>query len=307
VNAQLYSLLSMQTVPLYFSKLSFIFNRFNQPVRSLNYQTFQPQPDLSSFVKCYWTLEVPADADRTRQRILPDGCIELFFILGDDIRRFTSESDFRIQPREMVLGQITEPYFIQPTGYVNSFAVRFYPYGFANFVSKPIHELANNETPISELFGEGTAADLSRRMIDARDTQQRIKVIENFLLERLINKATISKIVASTVDALLLAKGSSSIHTILKDNLSKRRKLEREFARQIGISPKQLGKVIRLQAVLKLLLDPKSGNLTQIAYENDYHDQAHFTKDFKEFTGTNPKHFLNDKSLALSALLYSGG
>src|SRR5688500_18863396 len=98
---------------------------------TMKYQTFQPHSDLASLVKCYWTLEVPAEKGAERQRIIPDGCIEMFFILGDDIKRYTTEEEFIIQPREMVIGQITEPFFIEPTGYVNSFAVRFYPYGFA--------------------------------------------------------------------------------------------------------------------------------------------------------------------------------
>lgn len=272
----------------------------------MNYETFPPHPDLSSFVKCYWTLEVPAQNDTPKQRILPDGCIELFFILGDNVRRYTSENEFIIQPREMVLGQITEPYFIQPTGYVNCFAVRFYPYGFANFVSVPIAQLNNNETALEQLFGTETSGRLSGKIISARDTAQRIQIMEGFLLERMKNKATIDQVVKSTVEALLSAKGSISIHSVLKADLSKRRQMERKFSRLIGISPKQLAKMIRLQAVLKMLLSKQSGDLTNIAYEREYHDQAHFIKDFREFTGASPKHFIGDSTMALSALLYSG-
>jgi hypothetical protein len=29
----------------------------------MNYQTFQPTSDLASLVKCYWSLEVPREAD----------------------------------------------------------------------------------------------------------------------------------------------------------------------------------------------------------------------------------------------------
>jgi AraC-like DNA-binding protein len=271
----------------------------------MDYQIFYPQTNLSSFVKCYWTLQVPADGDTPKQRILPDGCIELFFILGDDVKRFTAGGDFIIQPREMVLGQITEPYFIQPAGYVDSFAARFYPYGFANFVDVPIDRLANTETPIAHLFGADASNHLKTKIIHAKDTAHRIQIIEDFLLERMKSRATIDKIVKTTVDALLAAKGSISIHSIFKEDLSKRRQLERKFSRQIGVSPKQLAKMIRLQAVLKMLIGHHSGDLTNVAYESDYHDQAHFIKDFREFTGASPKHFLKDNSMALSALLYS--
>ncbi|GAA5219504.1 helix-turn-helix domain-containing protein [Membranihabitans marinus] len=270
----------------------------------MNYQTFQPHIDLQSLVSCYWTLEVPAQPDAQRQRIIPDGCIEMAFILGDDIKRYTSQDEFIIQPRAMVLGQTMEPFYIEPTGYVNTFAIRFHPYGFANLVSVPIKNLANKETPISELFDQNVAIELEQKIIEANDNSERIGIIENFLFNTLNDKTTIDTIVKTTVDTLLLTNGSTSISNILKDNTSQRRQLERKFVKQIGVSPKQLSKVIRLQAALKMLLNHKAENLTDIAYENEYFDQAHFIKDFKEFTGINPKAFLGNENMALSSLFY---
>jgi AraC-like DNA-binding protein len=271
----------------------------------MNYQTFQAHPDLSSLVKCYWTLEVPAEFSSERQRIVPDGCIEMAFILGDDIRRFTSERDFILQPRAMVLGQTIEPFYIQPTGYVNTFAVRLYPHGFANFVTVPIKELANRETPIAKLFGEAAGNELEQKIIQATDTAHRIEIIEAFLLSKLKEEGIISKIVRTTIDTLLATGGASPIQAILQGDLSKRRQLERKFVKQIGVSPKQLAKVIRLQTALKMMLNQKPETLTQIAYESEYYDQNHFIKDFKEFTGTTPKDFLEDESLLLSTLFYT--
>lgn len=104
---------------------------------------------------------------------------------------------------------------------------------------------------------------------------------------------------------LLSTKGSKSINTILKDNLSKRRQLERKFLKQVGMSPKQLSKVIRLQTALKLLLNQQSERLTDIAYESEYYDQAHFIKDFKDFTGTTPNQFLENDTMLLSSVIYT--
>lgn len=271
----------------------------------MNYQTFQPHSDLRSFVKCYWTLEVPADVNAQRQRVVPDGCIEMFFMLGDDVRRYTSSTEFIMQPRAMVIGQITAPFYVQPIGYVNSLAVRFYPYGFANFVTTPVKDLANKETPIELLFESKSAKRLEQEIIHAADTSERIRIIESFLLQRLRHKETIDHIVKSTIDTIFLTRGNASVNTIFKEDLSKRRQLERMFLKQIGISPKQLSKVIRLQTALKMLLNQPGHNLTKIAYESDYYDQAHFNKDFKEFTGTNPGEFLSDSEMALSSLFYS--
>ena len=271
----------------------------------MNYQTFQPHPDLSALVKCYWSLEVPAEMQAPKQRIVPDGCIEMFFILGDDVRRYTSEDEFVIQPRAMVLGQITEPFYIQPVGHVNTFAIRFYPYGFANFVDTEIRNLADKDTPLAQLFGQEPAEDLTQEIRQATTSQQRIGIIEDFLLQKLIDSSTIDRLVKSTIDSLLMSKGSVSIKDIARDNDVSRRSLERKFVKQVGISPKQLSKVIRLQAALKSMLNRQTESLTEVAYENEYYDQAHFIKDFKELTGTSPKDYLDDDQMLLSSLIYS--
>ena len=270
----------------------------------MDYQTFQPHPDLASLISCYWTLEVPKTEETQRQRIIPDGTIEMAFILGDDIKRYTSEDDFIIQPRAMVLGQTIDPFYIEPTGFVNTFAIRFYPYGFANFVTAPIRTLANKETPINTLFEENIADQLEQDIIQATSTKQRIEIIESFFLKKLSDQVRVNSIVKTTVETLLATKGGTSISDILKEDLSKRRQLERMFVKQIGASPKQLGKLIRLQSALKMLLNEEGESLTHIAYQHDYYDQAHFIKDFKAFTGVAPKDFLGNENMALSSAFY---
>ncbi len=272
----------------------------------MKYREYQPHPDLESLVKCYWTLEVPAQPETQKQRIIPAGYLEMAFILGDDIKRYTTEDKFIIQPRSMVLGQITEPFFIEPTGYVNSFAVCFYPSGLANFLPKSIKELTNKETPLAVLFGEESANELEQKISSAKDTESRITIVETFLFEMLIDPISIDSIVKTTIDMMFLTSGAISIKEMLKNDASKRRHLERKFITQVGISPKQLCKVIRLQTALKMMLNQHSESLSHIAYNSDYYDQAHFTKDFKEFTGMTPKEFFKfeNEEMILSIEFY---
>jgi hypothetical protein len=270
----------------------------------MNYQTFKPHKDLESIVKFYWTLEVPFDPKNRKQKIVPDGSIEMTFNIGDKIKRFTSENEFILHPNAMVMGQRTKSYFILPVGNVDTFAICFYPIGFINFVKTSLEDLVDKETPIAELFGQAEANELEQQMIHASDSQERINIIETFLLNKLNEKNTISNIVKSTVDALLKTNGTTPINVLLKDDISKRRQLERHFKKQIGISPKQLGKAIRLQATLNLLLNRKSETLTDIAYESEYFDQNHFTKDFKDLVGVTPKEYLDNENMTLSALFY---
>lgn len=269
----------------------------------MNYSRFQPSKDLASFVKFFWTLEVSPEESAEKQRVVPDGCIEMAFILGDDIKRYTSENDYIIQPRAMVLGQTLAPFYIQPTGYVHTFAASFFPYSFSSFVSKPIKSLTNKETSIYELFEHNEARSLEKKIIEALTTGERINILEAFLFSRLSDQRTIERIVKATVKTLFSRNGNISINEITNSDHSKKRQMERQFLDIVGISPKQLCKVIRLQAALKALINQEE-RLTHIAHESNYYDQSHFIKDFKEFTGIRPSDFFGEKSMMLSSLIY---
>lgn len=270
----------------------------------MNYQTFEPHPDLRSVVKFYWTLEVPFDPQNEKQKIIPDGCIEMTFNFKDPIKKYVSDTDFIIQSNCMVMGQRTRSFNIEPVGDVESFAVCFYPHGFSCLISEPLGNFVDQDLPLEVLLGESVASELERTIFAARHTEERIRIIEAFLLARLHESATIDHLITDTVDALMEANGNLSIGTILENDSSKRRKLERKFEKHIGISPKRLARIIRLHTALKLILS-EDQSLTRIAYESDYFDQSHFIKDFKEFIGSTPKKMLNQKgNLQLSAIFY---
>lgn len=270
----------------------------------MDYQEYKPRPELSAFVKLYWSLEVPNRDTFEKQLVLPDGCLEMAFSLGDDIKRFVSGNDFVISPRQMIIGQITKQCYIQPTGYVNSFSVRFYPYGFAAFSSIPLHELADREINLDLVFGAESSQGLSQDILEAQNTQERIRIVEDFLLTKLSEESSIHSVVKSTVDSIIDLNGSTPIKELFSETGMSRRQMERHFMQNIGMSPKQLGKVVRLQSALKTMLNKNSKSLTDIAYESDYYDQNHFIKDFKTFSGITPKQFLDDEQMELSSILY---
>jgi len=69
------------------------------------------------------------------------------------------------------------------------------------------------------------------------------------------------------------------------------RQLERGFQQVIGTSPKVFARVVRFQeAQRRLMFDPET-DLTRLAYDCEYFDQAHFSKDFKAFAGKTPTEY----------------
>lgn len=268
----------------------------------MDYQTFEPGSALQEFVKCYWTLESQEEPNTERQTIVPDGCMEMIFHYGDLYRQYTNAQNSILQPRCFVIGQLTQPLEIEPTGVTGIFSVRFHPEGFLPFASIPIKEMENTAVSLEKLFGN-EGFEIGQKIGNATATRERIQAIESFLLNRLTDIHTIDRIIKTTVETILTANGQLSIDQLSKQVHINRRQLERKFATVIGLSPKQLSKTIRLQATLKMLLAQQFSSLTALAYQGEYYDQAHFIKDFKELTGLTPKEFYGDH-LKMSSLFY---
>lgn len=268
----------------------------------MNYQTFEPNKNIRTLIKCYWTLESQKEENPERQTIVPDGCIEMIFHCGDLYSQYLENGKSIIQPRCFVIGQLTRPLEIEPTGITGIFSVRFHPDGFLPFTTIPIKEIENTAVSLEKMFDK-IGLEIEHKILNANSTSERINHIETFLLNRLANIETIDRIVKSTVDTILTANGQFSVEELSKQININRRKLERKFSSAIGLSPKQLSKTVRLQATLKMLLNKKFTSLTALAYEGEYYDQAHFIKDFKEFTSLTPKEFYG-KNLRMSSLFY---
>lgn len=259
----------------------------------MNHQIYPPSQDLAALVECYWTLESPKEKTPEKNTIVPDGCMKMIFHYGDLYKQYSENGNIVFLPRCFVIGQLTRPLEVEPTGETGIFFVRFHPYGFLPFATIPIKEMENTAVTLEKLFGK-EGKEIEKKILAAGSTSERIALIETFLLSRLIDTETIDHIVKSTVETILTANGQLSVDELSKQTNINRRQLVRKFSSAIGLSPKQLSKTIRLQATLKMLLNRKITSLVALAYQGEYYDQAHFIKDFKEFTGLTPKEFYGD-------------
>jgi AraC-like DNA-binding protein len=266
----------------------------------MDYQVYTPSAELQPFVKCFWSLQDEGHDVPVRQRVVPDGCMELIFHYGDLYRQYFEDGSSIVQPKSFVFGQITTYLEIAPTGISGVVAARFLPEGLAPFLKLPVSTLENKAVPIGDVFGEKGKL-LEQDIMAVGDNQERIQLIESFLLSMLADQYTIDRITKTCVETIFQTQGRLAVVELAdKMNIS-RRNMERKFISAIGMSPKQLSRVARLQATLKMLGQEKISNLTSLAYENGYYDQAHFIKDFKEFIGASPRSFFAE-NMELSKL-----
>lgn len=260
----------------------------------MEYKVYTPRPELAKQVKTYWSLDSAGnDAPHERERIFPDGCIELIFNHGDVFRKYDSNTDFHIQPRSFVHGQFKKYFELQATGRIGIFSARFHPAGLQPFITFDVDSFTGRTLSVAEIWGD-EGRRLEKEMAACNSYEQQIALLEAFLL----NKRNALKIdnapVEYCVDAILENVGNVSIEQLAGELSISKRQLERRFTAAVGISPKLLARIIRFQNILQLIENKELKNFTTVAYEGGFYDQAHFIKDFKDFTGLNPKQYFSE-------------
>ena len=88
---------------------------------------------------------------------------------------------------------------------------------------------------------------------------------------------------------MYLSKGTIRIKELNEKLFISQSPFEKRFRKVVGTSAKKFASIVRFNSVLDNMNETKS--LTEICYENNFFDQAHFIKDFKKFTGNTPENF----------------
>ena len=129
------------------------------------------------------------------------------------------------------------------------------------------------------------------RLLAADELDAALDAVEQFITER-ARQIDLAPTAATEVAASLYASGGRGAIAALADAQSLSvRQLERQFRDQVGMTPKTLARIARFEAAKNRLLDAPATNLTSLAYELDYADQAHFSRDFRAISSVTPSEY----------------
>lgn len=171
---------------------------------------------------------------------------------------------------------------------IGTVLVYFTEIGFTHFASNPANELFNLSLSLEDIFEKNKVREVEEKLAIATTEKQRIKIVEQFLLTQLKDIQT-DKLIVEAVKLIYKSNGTIRIKELNEKLLISQSPFEKRFRKVVGTTPKKFASIVRFNKVLDNLNNIKS--LTEICYENNFFDQAHFIKDFKQFTGDTPEHF----------------
>jgi AraC-like DNA-binding protein len=166
------------------------------------------------------------------------------------------------------------------------------PLGARLLADFPLAEIGDALIDPTDIFG-ALARQTIERLMESNSEEARLAVLEGALARRLAmaRRPPPADLVFAAA-RLQASEGRLRVATLAAEMGCSRKHLTQRFTREFGIAPKLLARVLRFAAALRLARRDKAVSLAELAYCCGYADQAHLTRDFKEFAGAPPVHFL---------------
>lgn len=169
-------------------------------------------------------------------------------------------------------------------------AATFRPGGLLACTGIPANLFAERMVPLEHCLGPEAAMQLRERLGSARNDRAIVGLVEKFLLQRLQQfRPNTMPLPSFSADRLL-----APVSTLAEDLALSPRQLERRFLAHAGMPLRDFRRLARFSFVLGQILHPEghARSFAQVAQEGSYTDQAHFSRDFRQFVGEPPARFL---------------
>ena len=223
-------------------------------------------------------------------QLFPKGVFEIVFQSDARFQHNTSySSGWETRPENFIGGLHNKSYNVKPNGSKNfCIVVEFKPNTAKYFIPYKLHNFQNNVIDIFEIWKK-SAAELTQKIKTEKTDQHKIKLIESFFVDKFIVQKT-SKI-DHALGLILSSNGFVEVNELARKVGLSSSQFRKRFKEEIGISPSQYCKIIRIKTTLSIFEEDYKKSLTELTYDLGYFDQAHFIKDFKSVTGSTPKSF----------------
>jgi AraC-like DNA-binding protein len=256
----------------------------------MTFKRYEPASEIAHLIECYWMIS-DDDAESRLIKIIPDGFPEIIFHYGDPYL-IKLNGEWQLQGKILLAGQVSSYFSLKNTGKSMVIGVKFKPAAIAHLFCISMHP-----------FKDRVVEPLEASGIDFRPMRPPAEIVANHRqvvlhLEKFFSKISAESKISLTaadhaVELVFQKNGMVTVAELCKATHVGERQLLNLFNRYVGISPKRFARIVRMNHIFSLVKD-NDRSWSSMAYEAAFFDQAHFIKDFQQFTGESPSHYAFD-------------
>lgn len=206
-------------------------------------------------------------------------------------------------------GMHNEPLISQYASNAHILCAVMTPVGVHHLIKESTTTMLNEGFPFDILGLEKQFDGLTEKLRTIKKDDEAQILVESHLL-RYFNRLDIPfsvKDMSPVANYILQQKGVVKINKLeTKFHLS-RRWLEKQFAEQMGVSPKEFVRITRFNALLAQVMTTPSVSWSEMIEQFGYYDHSHLIRDFHDFTGQSPTQYYKDYPSIINNFFYELG
>lgn len=166
--------------------------------------------------------------------------------------------------------------------------VPFTATGAYAFFGFPMHELFCNSYALDQVMPGHVVRHAEEQIMQSSTIEDKVQAVEQLLYNRLQHRKQ-DLVVMDAVRQIKESGGALRIKDLAGNLYISESRLEKRFRTVVGAAPKKFASIVRVRQIITA--HQQDCSFTKAAYNAGYFDQAHFTRDFKAFTGVTPNRF----------------
>jgi AraC-like DNA-binding protein len=169
------------------------------------------------------------------------------------------------------------------------FGVYLWPWAVRAFFQLEPSQCRDLLIDLEQLCGAATN-ELEQAIQQATSTDERVEHCARFLRER-GDTSQQDHVLEPMIMDIHGSETEASLEALIENSGLSRRSFERRFKECTSYSPATYLRILRFQRTYRMLENGSAHSLTDIAHASGYFDQSHFIRDFKRFSGLNPRSY----------------
>jgi len=257
---------------------------------AFRFNTVTPHPLLSPYIAKMCVFEssgrLPVE---DRKLIVPNANFKLTLTYRNGIEARIGDKTFTQGENKLSLtGIIDSPVILDPQedAQTGTIIIEFNPLGAYRFFRLSFADIKNQIVELEDLVGNDVKS-FQLRLAEANTVTAKLQLLQDFLI-RLLEHAASDLIYDYCIKRISESKGLVTVAKLEKETGYSSRWLHTKFVEHLGTGPKNLSEVVRFKEFYQVYstgarLQDLKGHIYQY-----YHDQSHFIRAFKRFTGYTP-------------------
>jgi AraC-like DNA-binding protein len=176
--------------------------------------------------------------------------------------------------------------------------IRLSPLGARALLGMPAGVLAGQDVAAADVLGT-QAGELQERLAETDSWPVRFAILDRTFARRLAGVHPPPRPVSEAWRLLLGSGGQLPVAAIAGQVGWSERQLTKRFRQEIGLTPKAAARVVRFHRarheLQSQLADDGDTDIAAVAASCGYFDQPHLVRDFRQFAGLPPSHWVREE------------